>query len=107
METREDPRNHWNLPVDVGTLSCRVSMMYLGVHMQENKDHLCHYTTVAKLMAVSRYPVPCLKNSLYKSPTRQSWVDICCDLAEEKPQSYSTKGLIMCIAFFQKEHVKQ
>lgn len=37
METREDPRNHWNLPVDMGTLSYRVAMMYLRVHMQNQR----------------------------------------------------------------------
>ena len=49
METREDTRNHWNLPVDVGTLSCRVNMMHLGMHIQKNKDHVCLYTIVAKI----------------------------------------------------------
>ena len=34
---RKTQMNHWNLPVDVGTLSSRVSMMYLGVHMQKTK----------------------------------------------------------------------
>ena len=43
METREDPRNHWNLPVDVGTLSSRVSMMYSGVHMRKTKT-TCVFT---------------------------------------------------------------
>ena len=37
METKEVPNKSWNLPVDVGTLSSRVSMMYLGVHMQKTK----------------------------------------------------------------------
>ena len=40
---RKTQMNHWNLPVDVGTLSCRVSMMYLGVHMQKTKT-ICVYT---------------------------------------------------------------
>ena len=35
--------NHWNLPVDVGTLSSRVSMMYSGVHMKKTKS-TCVYT---------------------------------------------------------------
>ena len=56
--------NHWNLfLVDMGTLSCRVSMLCPSAHMNK-KDHKCVYTQkVAETKAVSRYPVPCLKTA--------------------------------------------
>jgi hypothetical protein len=63
METREDPRNHWNLPVDVGTLSCRVSMMYLEVHMRKQRPLVSIHNCGRNTMAVSRYPVLCLKKT--------------------------------------------
>ena len=104
---RKTQMNHWNLPVDVGTLSSRVSMMHLGVHMWKTKT-TCVYTQLwQNKMAVSRYPVPFLKNSPYKSQTRQSWVDVCRDLVEEKKTfSSDTKGRIKCIVFFVKKHIK-
>lgn len=72
METREDPRNHWNLPVDMGTLSYRVAMMYLRVHMQNQRPLVSIHNSGRNKKAVSRYLVLCLRNSPYKSLTRQS-----------------------------------
>ena len=40
---KKDPSHHWNLPVDTGKLSGRVSMLCLGVHMQKIKT-TCVYT---------------------------------------------------------------
>ncbi len=106
MDTKKTQTHHWNLPVDLGKLSCRVSMLFLCMHMQGIKTTCVYAQLWQKQSTVNKYPVLCLRNSPYKSLTRQSSVDICHDLVEEKPQSYSTKGSIMCIAFFQKEHVK-
>ena len=37
MEKRKTQTHHWNLPVDTGKLSCRVSMLCLWVHMKKIK----------------------------------------------------------------------
>ena len=62
-----------NLPADMGTISGRVSMLCLRVHMQKRKT-ICVYTQLWEKQNsyVSRYPVLCLRNIPYKSLTSQS-----------------------------------
>ena len=58
--------------VDMGTLSCRVSMWCPSAHMKE-KDHKCVYTQkVAETKAVSRYLVPCLKTAPTQKITNEA-----------------------------------
>ncbi len=63
MDTKEDPSNHWNLPVDMGTLSGRVSMLCLWVHMQKIRPLVSKHICGKDKIAVSRYPVPGLKTA--------------------------------------------
>ena len=70
--------------VDMGTLTCRVSMLCLSAHMHK-EDHIVSTHNLGKnKKAVSRYPVPCLRNSSYKSLTRHSWVDLSCDFVRRE-----------------------
>ena len=98
--------SHWNFPVEVGTLSSRVSMMYLGVHMQKNKDHLCFYTTVAIkwLWAGTQYHVSKTAPTNHKlgSP---GWTYAV--IWQKKSLSHTVQKAGLCVLpFFQKELVK-